>query len=304
MQNFRQDLAAGAILVSVLCTAPGAADAKPPSPPLESALSRAGENRQELLTALEKVPGPQREGMEFLIVNMPQRDLTKLKADFLLENTQCAYAVMDQVAWGKQVPKEIFLNDVLPYANLNERRDNWRKDFCTRFLPLVKDCKTPSEAGAVLNEKIFPRLNVRYSKERPKPDQSPYESIEAKLASCTGLSILLIDACRAVGVPARFAGTPLWTDRSGNHSWVEIWDEGWHFTGAAEPAGRHLDRAWFVNRAAAARADDPRHAIYAASFGRTPLRFPLAWDLRIDYVSAVNVTGRYARPAQPQQLAE
>ena len=63
------------------------------------------------------------------------------------------------------------------------------------------------------------------------------ESMETGLASCTGLSILLIDACRSVGVPARFVGTPLWADGSGNHSWVEIWDGGWHFVGAAEPAG-------------------------------------------------------------------
>ncbi|MEE9394119.1 MAG: hypothetical protein V3W41_16595 [Planctomycetota bacterium] len=39
----------------------------------------------------------------------------------------------------------------------------------------------------------------------------------AGTASCIGLSIMLIDAC-AVGVPARFVGTPLWSDGSGNHS--------------------------------------------------------------------------------------
>jgi len=137
-------------------------------------------------------------------------------------------------------------------------------------------------------------LNVRYSTKRPKADQSPYESIEARLASCTGLSIILIDACRAVGVPARFVGTPLWSDGSGNHSWVEIWDGDWHFTGAAEPAGDELDRAWFAGKAAAARSDVPRNAIYAVSFEWTPLRFPIIWRRGIDYVRAVNVTERYA----------
>ena len=44
-------------------------------------------------------------------------------------------------------------------------------------------------------------INVRYhARKRPKPDQSPYESIDAGFASCTGLSVLLIDACRSVGV--------------------------------------------------------------------------------------------------------
>jgi hypothetical protein len=96
-----------------------------------------------------------------------------------------------------------------------------------------------------------------------------------------------------VGVPARFAGTPLWTNKSGNHSWVEVWDDGWHFTGAAEPSGSELDKAWFIERAATAQREHPQHAIYAVSFQKTPLLFPLVWDRDIDYIHAVNVTDRY-----------
>ncbi len=55
------------------------------SPQVQAALKRAGANRNELLAALKKVPADQLEGMEFLIANMPDRDLTALKADFLLE---------------------------------------------------------------------------------------------------------------------------------------------------------------------------------------------------------------------------
>jgi hypothetical protein len=138
-------------------------------------------------------------------------------------------------------------------------------------------------------------LNVRYSRRRRRPDQSPDETIETGTASCTGLAILLIDACRSVGVPARFVGIPSWPDRGGNHSWVEIWDNGWHFTGAAEPTGEELNRAWFTDRAASAKADNPRHAIYAVSFKRTPLRFPIIWNRRASTIYAVNVTSRYVQ---------
>jgi len=288
------------LLAAASCSLLQAEPPPPLSPQVQAALKRAGANKNELLAALRKAPAEQREGMEFLVANMPQPDLIALKADFLLENSANAYAVMKEVPWGKDIPKAMFLNNVLPYASINERRDNWRKDFRTRFLPLVKDCKTAAQAGARLNGKVFPMLKVRYSTKRPKADQSPYESIEAGLASCTGLSVLLVDACRAVGVPARFAGTPLWTNRSGNHSWVEIWDGRWHYTGAAEPAGDKLDAAWFGNRAATAKRDHPLHAIYATSFKRTPLRFPLVWNRRVNYVSAVNVTDRYtARRKKP-----
>ena len=223
--------------------AAAAAPAELPGPDeLQSALARAADNREQIETALRQVPQAQREGMDFLVRHMPDRDLRQLTAEYLLENVAYAYRAWNEAPWQERLTKEIFLNEVLPYASVNERRDRWRKDFYDRFQPLIADCETPGRAAALLNQKIFSLLNVRYSRKRIKPDQSPYESMETGLASCTGLSILLIDACRAVAVPARFAGTPLWSDRSGNHSWVEIWDRGWHFTGAAEPAGDELDR--------------------------------------------------------------
>ncbi len=260
-----------------------------------SALAKSGDNRGELERALSQVPDEQKSGLHFLIENMPASDLTSLKADFLLENLSLAYKARNESAWGKDLPEEIFLNEVLPYANINERRDNWRKDFHDRFWPVVKDVKTPGLAGAKLNQAIFTELNVKYSTKRRRADQGPRESIESGLASCTGLSILLIDACRACGVPARFVGTPLWSDKSGNHSWVEIWDNGWHFTGAAEANGDDLDKAWFADRATTAQLDQPEHSIYAVSFRRTPLTFPMVWDRSNKDVFAINVTERYLK---------
>ena len=264
---------------------------------VEAALVKAADNRAEIRKALDAATGEQREGLEFLVAYMPDRDLRNLSAEALLENTRLAYLAWREAPWANDLPREIFLNYVLPYANLNERRDDWRADFMKRFRPLVKDARRPAEAAALLNQKIFPLLKVRYSTQRRRADQCPTESIQTGLASCTGLSILLIDACRAVGVPARFVGTPLWTNKSGNHSWVEIWDGDWHFTGAAEPTGMDLNRAWFSGRAATAIRDDPRHAILAVSYRHTPLKFPLVWDRTVDYVFAVNVTDRYTRGA-------
>ncbi|MCA9265537.1 MAG: transglutaminase domain-containing protein, partial [Planctomycetales bacterium] len=202
-------------------------------PATAAAMAQSGDNQQQLEAAYHGVNEQERVGLEFLLQNMPVSDLQSLTSDFLVEHVRYAYQVRNEVEWAKQIPEEIFLNNVLPYASINERRDGWRKDFFERFTPLVENCPTAALTATKLNREIFPLLNVRYSTKRPKPDQSPYETIEATVATCTGLSVLLIDACRAVGVPARFAGTPLWSDMSGNHSWVEIWDQDWHVLGAA-----------------------------------------------------------------------
>lgn len=263
-------------------------------PMIEKNLLIAVSNADEIQEALDRVPDDQRTGMRFLVAYMPQRDLKQLSADFLLENVDYAYRAWRQSPWKDQISQELFFNDVLPYVSLDERRDAWRKTFYERFHPLVADAETPGEAAVILNRTLFDQTGVKFSRKRPKANQSSMETIEAGMASCTGLSILLIDACRAVGVPARLVGTPLWSDRSGNHSWVEVWDGDWRFTGAAEPTGDQLDRGWFTQKAKTAQRDHRLHAIYATSYRPTGLSFPMVWSRNDTSVPAINVTDRYA----------
>jgi transglutaminase-like putative cysteine protease len=233
----------------------------------------------------------EQQALGFLKANMPQQDVAVLKPEFLVENIRLAYQAIGEAPWGKDIPQDIFLNDILPYAVLNERRDDWREDFHRRFIRIAKGSKTIDQAVIALNKYIFDALHVSYSAtKRPKPDQSPYESIQAHYASCTGLSILLTDALRSVGIPARIAAIEQWPDKSGNHTWVEIWDGQWHYVGAAESV--LLDHAWFTKKASRA---DAKHPIYATSFKKTSLRLPMPWAPGLKFVYAVDVTKNYKR---------
>lgn len=259
---------------------------------LDKALATAGNNAIELQTALEKAPAEQKEGMAFLISYMPERDLKELKADFLLENSAYAYKAREQFSWAKQIPDSIFFNEVLPYVSLNEKRENWRKDFFDRFSKYVVNCSDIFEAIDSINQNVRDEVLVDYSTKRKKPDQAPFESMEQHLASCTGLSIILTDAFRAVGIPSRVAGTPNWHDERGNHNWTEVWANGkWYFTEYYFPG--QLDNAWFFADAGKAIKNDREKAIYASSFKPTGISFPLVWDENIKYVAAENVTDRY-----------
>ena len=293
-----------ALAALVVFAACGVAPALAADPELEAALAKAKANRPELEKALSTASAEQQKGMAFLVANMPDADLANLKAEFLLTNTDLAYKARSAVPWGKDIPEDIFLNDVLPYANVDESRDPWRKEFYDMCMPMVKACKTPSEAAQVLNRELFKKINLKYSTERKAPNQSPKESMEQGKASCTGLSIVLSDACRAVCIPARLAGTPLWANKRGNHTWVEIWDKEWHFTGACEADPQGLDRGWFVGDAGQAKKDSFEHAIYATSFKRTPQHFPLVWAIKNTTVPAENVTDRYAKRATPTETAK
>jgi len=265
-----------------------------PGGDFQKQLDIAGENRLEIEQALREVPKSQKRGMDWLVTHMPEEDLKLLTAEFLLTNCDLAYEAWNNAPWKEQISEEIFFDCILPYANVNERRDEWRGDFRNKFLKLVAGATTPTQATIILNKNMFDLVDVHYSTKRPKADQSPYESIDAGMASCSGLSILLIDACRSVGVPARFTGTPLWYNESGNHTWIEFWDNGWHYTGGAEPTGDKVDVAWFDGSAAKATKGHPQHAIFAVTWNKEDKHFPLVWLPDVQTYGAVDVTERYA----------
>lgn len=259
---------------------------------LDENIAKAGANVTELERALKEAPADQKEGMAFLIAYMPERDVKELKADFLLENVAYAYKTKTQFPWVKEIPEDVFLNDVLPYVSLNEKRENWRKDFYERFSKYVASCTTLEEAIDAVNKNVRDEVQVDYNTKREKPDQAPYESMRQHMASCSGLSILLTDAFRAVGIPSRVAGTPSWHDNRGNHNWTEVWLNGrWYFTEFYQPP--HLDDTWFLADAGKATKDDVKKAIYASSFKPSDTYFPLVWGFDIRYVHAENVTDRY-----------
>ncbi|MBK7998200.1 MAG: hypothetical protein IPK15_05575 [Verrucomicrobia bacterium] len=265
------------------------------------ALDKGGTNGAAIVRAVESLDTKHRDAAEFLLTHMPEHDLRELSPALFTENLLLAEEAMSAAPWRAKIPRDVYLNDILPYASVNERRDNWRRILREKCAPLVADCQTPGEAAQRLNQKLFKLVNVKYSTQRKRADQSPLESMESGLATCTGLSILLVDACRSVGIPARVVGTPMWSNLRGNHTWVEVWDDGWHFTGAAEPDPKGLNRGWFRHDASQAKKDEPRHAIYASSFAQTGLSFPLVWARGVDWVPAVNVTDNYTPKAKPAE---
>lgn len=238
----------------------------------------------------------------FLVKGMPKADRETLSQEFLMTNLDLALQARKEFPWGKEVPEEVFLNDVLPYASLDETREDWRSFFYPKCKELVKDAKTSTEAAQAINKGIFNLIKVHYNTGRKAPNQSPAESIKLGKATCTGLSIILVDACRSVGVPARIAGTALWYNKRGNHTWAEIYDGGnWFFTGADEYDAKGLNRGWFTGDASKAIADQWQHAIWASSWQNTGSHFPMVWDIRNKEVPGVNVTSRYVKKKEASE---
>ena len=293
--------AAPALAAATPAIAASAARARPPE--VAAALARAGANAAEIERALAEAPEAQRASMEWLVAHMPAADLASLDAAFLLAHVDAAWNAWRSAPWRDAVDEALFRDAILPYASVSEKRELWMPSLRELALPMIEGATTPAQAATMLNNALFAKTGVKYSTKRRRADQAPSESMESGLASCSGLSILLVDACRAVGVPARFVGVPMWTDGSGNHSWVEVWDGArWRYTGAAEATGDRLDEGWFSGRAAGQNRERPEHAIYAVTWRDTGLEFPMVFDPSRPRARAVDVTDRYT--AKPVEIPE
>ena len=272
------------------------------------AVIEASERGEELRKLVAETPAEEQCDMAYLIVNMPEHDREGMDLELLKENVAYANIARNKYAWAKELPEEVYLCDVLPYAVVDEVRDSWRKDMYEMFAPAVDTCETMYDAICAVNANIPALTGVHYNTKREKTNQSPSESIRQGMASCTGLSILLVDAYRAVGIPARFAGTASWHDNRGNHSWTEVWLDGeWRVTEYYFPS--QLDHLWFMADAAKANGEDRNYAIYATRFAGGNDWFPMVWadegeDAAVEdlpkWVGAENVTQHYIDLAYDQ----
>jgi hypothetical protein len=249
---------------------------------LAPVVTLAAENRPAIEQAWREVPEEQRGTMEFLLRNLPERDAKSLAAAFLLREVAQAHAARAQVAWGSTLSDELFRNYVVPFAQANEAREDWRTDFTARFLPKVKDCKTPGEAAKLLNETIFAELNVHYSTGRARADQAPSSSIAQGKASCTGL----VDPARRCVPRVLRAGAARVGDLAAQGRQPHVGRSlGWgcvavrrrRRTGSGGPRPRLVRR-----RRGEGGGADRQHRLWAVSYAATGERFAAGWGRGIE----------------------
>ena len=279
----------------------------PQDPALKDAIASSA-RPEALKTFLADTDKKYHSELAYLITHMDATDRDTMSLPLLIENVHYAHQARNRFAWAKALPEEVYLTDVLPYHVVDEVRDAWRKELYELCAPIVDTCQTMEQAIRAINGRIPELTGVHYNTLREKTNQSPRESMRQGMASCTGLSILLVDALRSVGIPARFVGTASWHDNRGNHSWTEVWLDGqWRVTEYYFPS--QLDHLWFMDDASKANPADRRYAIYATRFGKADDWFPMVWcgedstdieDLP-KHIGAENVTQHYIDLARKQQ---
>ena len=221
--------------------------------------------------------------------------------------------------WTDALPKYIFQNYVMNYANFNEARTNWRPllvdtlNFTETDLYQNRDATNVSSVVTWVNTVLWTKLGRPGKSIYFKPSQTPLifdtmSTIAFGYASCTGTSILFTNALRSIGIAARVVGTPAWHGNvsQGNHNWVEVYDihenpNVWKFL-EPSPSLPHVDTIddppcsrWFC------KANNyPASKVYAARLEKYSVQegmlthVPLPWEWYCQDVPGIDRTNYYA----------
>ncbi|KAL3774625.1 hypothetical protein ACHAWO_001996 [Cyclotella atomus] len=147
--------------------------------------------------------------------------------------------------WADALPKDVFMEYVVPFAVANEPRTDYRQLLFDSLRDSLKEWERSLDANQIMSgeevqtsmKQAVKVINTRLWSILGKPNKpivfnagltpriyDPLSVIAYGHSSCTGLAILLIAALRSVGIAARLAGSPAWWGDAdnGNHSWVEV----------------------------------------------------------------------------------
>lgn len=151
------------------------------------------------------------------------KDADFLSSKLLEENIDKAISDWKKYPWNKNVPKDIFLNYLLPYKVLNENPDNWRTNLFQKYQDSISIHETN---GDIDSENLFSGLRteawswLKYAGDATKITHSPSyrELVAVRKGQCYELSHLFVFIARSAGIPATVDIVPMWGKTSGSHA--------------------------------------------------------------------------------------
>lgn len=205
---------------------------------------------------------PYKTELEFLYASMPLSDAANYSIDIFEACAAHGRFLRENVPWCRDLPEELYLNQVLFHRVNDEEICNCRSLFYEKLWPLIEE-KTMEEAAKNINYWCLEEATYRLTDERTV---SPLTVLRCAFGRCGEESTFVVTALRSVGIPARQVYAPKWPHCDDNHAWVEVFCDGkWQYLGACEPE-ESLNRGWFT--AAASRA----MLIHGRTFGQVPLK--------------------------------
>jgi hypothetical protein len=155
-----------------------------------------------------------------------KEDVKYITSDYLINNIDLAFKMWEEQPWGKDVPFDVFCEDILPYRVTNEPLENWREKVLAAYGILNSSFKdqpgiTVVEACTQANSQI-PIINLSTD----IPDMNYSMLMTARIGMCDEMAKLAIFVMRALGIPVANDYTLKWPDNYAGHSWNSLYVSG------------------------------------------------------------------------------
>ncbi len=224
--------------------------------------------------------------MDYYISSMPCADREDVSRGMLEAFARHALFLRKSVDWCRQLPVEVFLENVAAYRINSERIEDCRHWFYEMVMPLLSGL-TLKEAILEVNLWCCANAGYHQADERTANAVAVYKSGYGR---CGEESTFAVTVLRSVGIAARQVYAPLWSHCDDNHAWVEVWCDGrWQYFGACEPEPV-LNKGWFDLPASKAML------IHGRTFGESKGQQETVG--RAGGVTYYNVTSRYGDTAE------
>ena len=123
---------------------------------------------------------------------------------------------------------------------------------------------------------------VKYTKRHTGPAWPASRTLKERVGSCRDLAMLMVEACRSVGIPSRFVSGYHFEDPLPNefdlHAWAELYIPGAGWRGF-DPSGKGLIDERYLTLVSSSKSN--LTAVITGNFrGKTNLKNDLSWEIK------------------------
>jgi hypothetical protein len=223
-----------------------------------------------------------------------KKDVEHITAEYLISNIELAFKVWREQRWGKDIPFDVFCEEILPYRLSTEPLENWREKALAIFFDIYTTFATDTTISLV---DACTKLNAalpRFKLDNDFPPMSFSQLMASARGPCDAMVASAVFSMRAFGIPVTNDYTPKWPDRRPGHTWnsINAGKSGYiSFMGAeSDPGKPHQGNT--LPKYKAYRRTFARQVNIAADVNDIPptLRNPYMKDVSSEYEGCVDVT--------------
>lgn len=171
-------------------------------------------------------------------------DVRVIKADYLIDNIDRAFAVWQERPWNKYLSFEDFCETILPYRIGNEALEYWRDKYEKKYAYLLDSVYRGTdvvEAAATVEDRLREE-GFLWDWKMSLPHLGPSFLMEHHRGSCRDANDLILYIMRSLGIPTVIDFYTYAPELRRGHSWTSVRDTTGKYVGMQQFTKERLNR--------------------------------------------------------------